>query len=102
MAAKDSVEKTQEEIIKEIAKALGHTGYLLDAVLEEMKQLEYKMVRTIEKDDYNNLVDKFNMKRQEALFRRDMLIIHREAIGVRQHKFLDKYYPIPEKKEKKT
>ncbi len=101
MATKDSVEKTQEEIIKEMARALGYSGYLLDVVLKEMKQLEKAMAHAKAKDDYNSLVEKFNMKRKEALEKRDMLIIHREAIGMRQHKFLDKYYPIPDKKKKK-
>jgi len=100
MTAKDSVDKTQEEIIKEMAKALGHSGYLLDTAIEELRQIEDQMTRTNNKEAINRLVERFNTKREEALFRRYMLIIHREALGVRQHKFLDKYYPIPDKKKK--
>lgn len=99
--AKDSVDKTQEEIIEEMAKALGHTGYKLEVVLEEMKKLESKMKALDNVDEYNAMVDDFNTLRRQALNRKEMLMIHREALGVHKHNYIDKYYPIPHKKEKK-
>jgi DNA topoisomerase VI subunit B len=99
--AKDSVDKTQEEIIEEMAKALGHTGYKLEVVLEEMKKMEREMQDLDNIDEYNEMVETFNTLRRQALNRKEMLMIHREALGVYKHNYIDKYYPIPHKKEKK-
>ncbi len=98
---KDSVDKTQEEILEEMAKALGHTGYKLEMVLEELGRISRQLEATADTGEYNALVDAFNTLRKQALMRRDMLMIHREAVGARKHNYLDKYYPIPNKREKK-
>ncbi|MGC9324492.1 MAG: hypothetical protein ACP5G0_07050 [Desulfomonilia bacterium] len=97
---KRGVDKTQEEILEEMAKALGHTGNLLESVLEELAALDAQIQATSETDAYNILVEKFNTLRREALFRKEMLMIHREALGFTKHRYLDKMYPIPVKKEK--
>lgn len=39
------------------------------------------------------------MKTAQA--RREMLVIHREAIGIRKHTFIDTFYPVPDKKRKR-
>lgn len=98
---KDSVDKTQEEIREEIAKALGHSGDMLEDILEKLSALEKKMEKAGDANAYNLLVDEFNEIRKQALERREMLMIHREAIGIRKHRYIDAFYPIPEKKEKK-
>ncbi|HQI00476.1 MAG TPA: hypothetical protein PLF54_00055 [Deltaproteobacteria bacterium] len=98
---KDSVDKTQEEIVEEIAKALGHSGDMLEGVLEKLEALERKMEKIEDAHVYNLLVDEFNEIRKQALQRREILMIHREAIGIRKHRYLDAYYPIPPKKGKK-
>ena len=99
---KDSVDKTQEEILVEMAKALGNTGDKLEAVLIELKEIEEQLETTEDIDEYNAMIDTFNATRREALTRREMLMIHREALGVRRHVYVDKFYPIPGKKQKKT
>ncbi len=98
---KDSVEKTQEEIIEEMAKALGHTGDKLEAVLLKLKKIEQELETTDDLDTYNALIDTFNATRKQALSRRQMLMIHREALGVRRHGYVDNFYPIPGKRDKK-
>lgn len=99
---KDSVDKTQEEILEEMAKALGHTGDKLEAVLMKLKEIEQQLETIEDIDEYNAMIDAFNATRREALTRREMLMIHREALGVRKHVYVDKFYPIPGKKQKKT
>jgi hypothetical protein len=47
-------------------------------------------------------VDKFNDLHRLALLRREMLVIHREAIKVFKHSYIDVFYPIPDKKKKRT
>jgi len=98
---KDGIDKTQEEIVEEMAKALGHSGDMLEGVLEQLDALEKKMEKVEDAHVYNLLADEFNEIRKQALLRREMLMIHREAIGVRKHRYLDAYYPIPRKKGKK-
>jgi len=98
---KGGVDKTQEEIFEEMAKALGHTGSLLESLLEELSRLDSKMAGIEEPEEYNLLVDKFNATRENALFRKEMLMIHREALGFTKHRFMDKTYPVPAKKTRR-
>jgi len=98
---RDSVDKTQEEIVEEIAKALGHSGELLQGVLAKLDALEKKLAEEEDKARYDALVDRYNDLRKEALKRREMLMIHREAIGLWRHRDLDECYPVPPGKRKK-
>jgi Mg2+ and Co2+ transporter CorA len=98
---KDSVDKTQEELMEEIAKALGHSGDQLESILMQLKELEDAMDQTKDDDEFNERADKFNSLRKLALIRRQMLVIHREAIGVLKHSYIDIFYPIPGKKKKR-
>ena len=100
--AKDSVDKTQEEILEEMAKALGHSGNQLESVLNQLKELEALMDQARGTEEYNSLVDKFNELHRLALIRREMLVIHREALGAFRHSYIDVFYPIPGKKKKKS
>lgn len=102
MAKKDGIDKTQEELLEEMAKALGHSGHQLEAVLVQLKDLEAVMDQTEDTQEYNALVDKFNELHRLALVRREMLVIHREALGVYKHSYIDVFYPIPEKKRKRS
>lgn len=95
---KDSVDKTQEEIIEEIAKALGRSGDLLEGVLARLEALGREMDAAEDAREYNSRVEEYNTLRLEALRRKEMLMIHRESIGVRKHRYLDIYYPIPSKR----
>ena len=99
---KDSVDKTQEELLEEMAKALGHTGDRLDSVLMELKEVEAVLGQARSAGEYNSLVDRFNSLRTLALARREMLVIHREALGIRSHGYIDTFYPIPGKKRKRS
>jgi hypothetical protein len=53
-------------------------------------------------EEYNSFVEKYNELHNLALTRREMLMIHREALGVFKHTYIDIFYPIPGKKRKKT
>lgn len=98
---RDSIDKTQEEIVEEIAKSLGHSGELLEGVLAQLETLGKKLEGLEDTAMYNSLVERYNDLRKEALQRREMLMIHREAIGLWKHRDIDACYPIPPKKRKK-
>jgi hypothetical protein len=99
---KDSIDKTQQEIMEEMAKALGHCGHQLESILEQLKELDALMGQDQSIEEYNSFVEKFNGLHKLALTRREMLVIHREALGVFKHTYIDIFYPIPKKKRKKT
>ena len=88
--------------MEEMAKALGSSGHQLESVLEQLKELDAHMGRTQNIEEYNSLVEKFNELHKLALSRREMLVIHREALEVFKHSYIDIFYPIPDKKRKKT
>lgn len=98
----DGIDKTQKELLEEMAKALGSTGHQLETVIGEMKDLEALMEQTPDIDEYNALVDTYNDLHRLALLRREMLVIHREAMKIFKHSYIDAFYPIPEKKRKKS
>lgn len=97
----DSVDKTQEELVEEMARALGHSGDILEDVLDKMAVLEKKMNCIEDTKRYNVLVEEYNALRKEAVMRRDMLMIQQEAIGIRRNRHLDASYPIPPGKKMK-
>jgi len=97
----DGVDKTQKELQEEMAKALGNTGHQLEVVLARMKELDAVLEQTGDPAEYNAQVERFNELHRLALVRRQMLQIHREALGVFKHSYIDIYYPIPEKKRKR-
>ena len=88
--------------MEEMAKALGSSGHQLESVLEQLKELDALMGQIQNIEEYNSLVEKFNELHKLALSRRDMLVIHREALKVFKHSYIDIFYPIPDKKRKKT
>ncbi len=98
---RDGVDKTQEEIVEEMAKALGHSGDLLEYILKRLDALDRELKMTEDVQAYNAMVEEFNSLRRQAVSRREMLMIHREAIGVRKHRYVEICYPIPGKKAKK-
>jgi len=61
---KDSVEKTREEILQEMAKALGHTGSILEETLKQLEEIEFSMSQIEDMEEYNRMVDIFNAVRK--------------------------------------
>ena len=98
----DGIDRTAKELLEETAKALGNTGHQLETVISRMKELDALMEQTQDIDEYNALVDRFNDLHRAALMRREMLVIHREAIKIFKHSAIDVHYPIPGKKRKRT
>jgi hypothetical protein len=95
----DAVSKTDKEILEEKARTLGFAGVLIDRKLKEMTDIEKEMEKTVDAIEYNELAGKYNRAREEALARKHELVIYREAIGARFHKDMDRYYPVPDKKD---
>jgi hypothetical protein len=95
----DAVSKTDKEILEEKAKTLGFAGYRLEEKLNELAAIAKEMEKAASVSEYNELAARFNRVRDEAMARKYELTIHREAIGARFHKDMERHYPVPEKKE---
>ncbi len=57
---KKPLEKTQEEICQEIARALGGSGSKRESCLDELKGLESALRQVEDVEECNRMVDAFN------------------------------------------
>jgi hypothetical protein len=108
---KNGFEKTQEEILKERAEALGRAGESLSAALRELQGMEERIDSGLESvrvqdnleeeivGEINREVDRYNRAREYAKLRYYYLIVIREAVGFRRHKQVEEIYKIPPRKK---
>lgn len=87
------------EIAQEMASALGATEDKVNLALLELdvvgKELDEEARRAPGSAQHRALVERYNTKREDALRRRQDLIIHREAVGFRNNAMIPRYYPVP-------
>ncbi len=97
------------EILQEIAEALGNTGERLERAMEKLKESRGRIeelrrtLASAPKDDpprelldrYRDEVELHNRLREDALRSLRYLIIHREAVGFRDHKLVQEKYQVP-------
>ncbi len=102
-------ESLEAQILQEMAEALGNSGERVEKALarlekslsrirELMESLtgESKAVGAIDKRaSLEQEVKLYNRLRHEALEQYRWLIIHREALGIRNHAQVAEQYPIP-------
>jgi len=92
--AQDELEK---EILREMAAAVGRAE---EKVLVALLELEVQG-RRIDRWEQEGRpvpaeeIQAFNAKRRVAKERLWELVIHREALGFRNHRILEEFYPIP-------
>ncbi len=99
----------EAEFLQEIAEALGNAGERLEqalALVEEsakrVGELHAMLVRELAEEGRDGLVGclrqeiaLYNDRRGKALEQYRWLIIHREAVGFRNHKLVAEQYKIP-------
>ena len=102
-----SQSELQEEILGEMAQALGTTADKLKVAIREV-QSAAERVQKIDREDrpdrqqrLNKILEEYQKARVSARNRRQNLLIHRQACGfvVDNHKVVYKHYPIPPKME---
>jgi hypothetical protein len=81
----------EQEIVQEMAAALGRTAAKVDLALLRLEMA----ARDLAAGGDAAAVARFNALREEALRARLELVIHREAIGFRRTDEIDRTYPIP-------
>lgn len=97
------------ELLQEMAEALGNTGEKLEEALgrlqeslERIRSLKERMEGSSDPEEESTLrelliqeIHKHNLLRTKAMEQLRWLIIHREALGIRNHALVHEKYRIP-------
>lgn len=106
----------QEELLKERAEVLSRAGERLAAALENVHAIGSRvegMLADLNQtakerglrlsreavDAVNREIKTYNTARDHAKLRYYYMIVTREALGMRRHHWVDKFYQIPPKKK---
>jgi len=85
----------EQEVVQEIAAALGRTAATLDLALLRLELAVRDLDAAATADDVASCTARFDALREAALRARHHLLIHREAVGIRRNDVLEELYPIP-------
>jgi hypothetical protein len=91
----EGFERLQQEIVKEKAAALGRAGERLEAALEEARLLALAVDAETDPARRAARLREYEAARRRAATARMMLLIQREAIGLRHHRVVDQQFPEP-------
>ncbi len=91
----DSHRRVEEEIRREKAAALGRAGERLDDALREVTVIARRLEATSDVGERARLLHAYETARSRAERARVMLLIQREAIGLRTHAIVDQVFPEP-------
>jgi hypothetical protein len=90
--AQDTLE---QEIIREMASALGRAEDKLNAALLRLELAGRALAAAVDCAERRDRALVFNAERTHALRARWELTIQREAVGIRRNDMLERLYPIP-------
>jgi hypothetical protein len=88
----------EQEIVQEIAAALGRAAAKLDHALLRLELAGKDLDAATDDAERAECAARFEELRGQALQARHELLIHREAVGIRRNEILDALYPIPRRR----
>lgn len=90
----------QRELIEEAAHSMGSSARRLETSLATLQRLDEALacLDSAELEQRRDLVQRFNVARDEVLLRLHYVQIQREALGLMRHTELEKHYPVPPRK----
>src|SRR5688572_1237727 len=91
----EALRRTEEEIRAEKAATLGRAGERLEAALAAAAEIRGALDAAVEPAARDQLRADYEVARKRALDARRVLLIQREAIGLRNHRVVDQRYPEP-------
>jgi hypothetical protein len=91
----EGLERIDQEIVGEKAAALGRAGERLEQALAELTRVTAALDAAIEPAARQGLVADYEAARARATQARLLLLIQREAVGLRHHRIVDQQYPEP-------
>ena len=87
--------RIQEEILREKASALGRAGERLEVTLAEVAELGRALDAETEPARRAARLAEYEAARRRAATARHMLVIQREAVGLRHHRDVERQFPEP-------
>jgi hypothetical protein len=91
----EGLQRIEREIAAEKAAALGRAGERLEQALAEAAAIAARLERTADQTQRQRLAQDYERARGRAASARLMLIIQREALGLRHHRLVDQEFPEP-------
>jgi hypothetical protein len=91
----EAIRRTEEEIRAEKAATLGRAGERLEAALAVVAEIRAALAQALDPAMESRLREDYARARSRALDARRVLLIQREAIGLRTHRVVDQRYPEP-------
>lgn len=91
----EGLRRVEQEIRGEKAATLGRAGERLEAALMEVRGAAARLLAAREAADRARLADEYTAARERALQARLVLMIQREALGLRRHGPVDQEFPEP-------
>lgn len=90
----------QRELVEEAAHSMASSARRLEAALAVLQRLDEELDRLDggELEQPRELIQRFNVAREEVSLRLHYLKIQREALGFTRHTELDERYPLPPRK----
>jgi hypothetical protein len=95
MKPREGIERLEREIVQEKAAALGRAGERLEAALITARSLAATLDDERDPARRAALLEEYEAARRQAAAARLMLLIQREAIGLRHHRDVDRQFPEP-------
>jgi hypothetical protein len=92
---REGFERLEKEILGEKAAALGRAGERLEDALAITSELGHALDRETDPARRTTLLAEYEAARRRAASARLMLLIQREAIGLRHHRTVDQKFPEP-------
>lgn len=92
----EALRRTEEEIRKEIADSFGRSGRALEKAIAELRAVRERLLSAASCEERAAFRVEFEAVRRRVDHRRWCLIVQRECLGLRDHRDLDRAYPIPD------
>ena len=92
---REGFRRLEKEILGEKAAALGRAGEKLEEALAVAAELGQALDRETDPTRRATLLAEYESARRRAAHARMMLLIQREAIGLRHHRTVDQKFPEP-------
>lgn len=93
--SREGLERLDREIVQEKAAALGRAGERLEAALAAVHTAAEALDAEPDPARRASLLREYEVARRRAAGARLMLVIQREAVGLRHHRDVDRQFPEP-------
>ena len=91
----EALQRTEKEILAEKAATLGRAGERLEEALRAAAALHDALRDAPDESAREQARERYRQARSRAIEARRILIIQREAIGLRNHRLVDQQFPEP-------